>query len=1135
MNPFAYIRHLFRPQATNAHYDAARFSRDRSWIPGLTQSALKDINSGDRIELLRRARYFEKNNPLMQRVLDLIEANVVGTGINPTPSSSSSEYNDRALKAWNEWCKFSDLTSRQNFYTLQGIIARAQCLDGEIFIWLTDGNSGRPRIQLIESHRIRGCALPADYKRYIDCDGVLLDERGRPAFYCVQNEVSVGSVAAGSVTIIPADQIVHFFEPSRAGQYRGITLFHAGIVTLHDLDDLQRYEMLAAKDSAERANIVYTESGEMPKGSVIGRSLTQTKDDGTQVTSDVYYEQKFGGRTVVMKRGDKWEQGSALRPSPAMREFWEYLTKQFCRSIGISYAAIEDYNGWGGAALRGAITCDNRFYEIRTRALTSGMQRIYEYVIGWSNESGELGTVPADWFNVQWQPPRRATVDIGRESTAVINELRAGTRTYRDVLGELGLDWRDVLRQRAEEEAFIDKLALENKIDRTRIAALGPNERAAVTQPDPSQPAGVQAVHAHNPEQVIAFMQAPALDVPCEAETPLPSSFVWMPAGTHAISAGTPNGETWKGRVLCDEKGAQNVIRDFNASLAQGRKLWIDFNHEDAAAAAWVKSFSWDARGIICSVEWTSDGEEALRGKVYYSFSPAFLVDRDTGRVAGLVIGHAAGGLVNAPAFGAAMPALIAARLGSDNSTHTASGKTPENPQPTMKDIMLKLLASLKVQVPADATEEQLTALVAKHSAEAQATQNAEVEKLKADLVTAKAAAEKSAEAITAKEKELAEVKASAAKSPGVVVLAPGVDSGSRISAQPNAFESIKAFQKETDPRKRGLIYCGNIREFVAKTRNVAEVLAANSFGSVTSDLIVLRSLDLLKLTFPVLGQITTDFSDRVAKQGQSIKTRIISVPSVVTYNDSTGWASSDATATDVPVVIGQPVGVQIALVSTEVAGSNRDLFAEQVEAAQYALGKNMVDALYAVITQANFTGAPKRTIKALASFARADVVDMGTALSKRGVPVMGRTLLLNSDYFGALNKDSTLVSLAALLGAGSDVITARKLPNIADFSVIEASNLPANAFTSTTGTLQGFGFTKDALVMATRLPEDYTRALPGASHGSVSVVTNPDTGISVQKVDFVDHVLGKAYSRIAMSYGVAKGQINSGQCLTET
>jgi capsid protein len=246
--------------------------------------------------------------------------------------------------------------------------------------------------------------------------------------------------------------MVHVFEPSRIGQHRGITLFHSVLHTIHDLDDLQRFEMVAAKDAASRANIVYTETGELPKtrpglaDSVLGVS---TPADDRQS----YYEKAFPGKTIALRRGDKWEQSQALRPSPAMREFWEYLTKTVCKGVGISHAAVEDYAGaWGGAALRAAIVSDNRFYDIRTRSMTNALDRIWQFFV---INTPELRPFPADFRKVRWQPPKRATVDVGRESKAILEELRAGVRNYRDVLGEMGLDWRDTIRQRIAEQKFI--------------------------------------------------------------------------------------------------------------------------------------------------------------------------------------------------------------------------------------------------------------------------------------------------------------------------------------------------------------------------------------------------------------------------------------------------------------------------------------------------------------------------------------------------------------------------------------------------------------------------------------------------------------------------------------------------------
>jgi hypothetical protein len=146
-----------------------------------------------------------------------------------------------------------------------------------------------------------------------------------------------------------------------------------------------------------------------------------------------------------------------------------------------------------------------------------------------------------------------------------------------------------------------------------------------------------------------------------ELDGDLPDRIVWMPKGTHDISAGTPSGEPWIGRVLCDEQSYDAVAKSF-FEITKTRRVYIDKDHDDGAATGWVKAFSWDPyRGICAHVEWTALGEELIRGHVYHSFSPAFLIERSTGRVAGLMTGKAAGGLVNSPAF-AAMPSISTER-----------------------------------------------------------------------------------------------------------------------------------------------------------------------------------------------------------------------------------------------------------------------------------------------------------------------------------------------------------------------------------------------------------------------------------------------------------------------------------------
>lgn len=595
-----------------------------------------------------------------------------------------------------------------------------------------------------------------------------------------------------------------------------------------------------------------------------------------------------------------------------------------------------------------------------------------------------------------------------------------------------------------------------------------------------------------------------------------PAEIMVFPAGVHTIHA-TQNNQPVTKDVLVEPATADAMQAALQAHLTAGQRPYFDFDHDDTKASAWPTGYRWEAGcaarvpGVYAAVEWSGSGAAAVLGKDYRSFSPAFNIDKaKPARVVGAPLNM--GGLVNAPAFRRQAP--IWAKQASSPLSPDTTMPTPNN------DTDIAAAEAIKAKEALATAQTELAALKAKDAARRKTDAGVLVA-----AAVARGALPPKDEAIQAKWTSLLEADPSHAQLlatlPGNDITKPVTEPGEPITAKAGPVAVLKAYAAEKDEKKRGVIYAQDITPLFNPGFALGPILAANSLGSVAGDLIILRSLDLLKLSFPALGAITTDFSAEQARQGQAIKTRIVGVPSVVALDNTTGWASSDATTTDVTVTIGQPKGVQIEYTSTQLANTLRDIFGEQVEACHYALGKDMFDALYAVITAGNFAYA---TTRALATFTRDHVTAMSKALTGRGVSQMGRTLLLNQDYYEKLGQDATIVNLAAYSMPG--VITDGLLPPIAKFAITEAVNLPG------TGNLTGFGFTKDALVLATRVPEDYTRALPGASNGAVSVITNPTTGMSVQKVDFVDHKLAKAYSRIAIAYGVAKGNGLSGQRL---
>lgn len=448
-------------------YEAARFSTRRSRIDQSLTSARFDIDQFTREELARRMRYFEANNPIVQALVGKFENFVVGSNPQVTPASGDPEWNTRAKAWWDQWGRVCDLTSRQGFGTLMSLAARAWFIDGEAFIILTEGKEvriadgrivRRPRLQLVEAHL---CQTPPDKKDRKDIiDGVQVDENGRPVAYYFAEEQKQGELVFREPR--PAQFVIHLFEPSRAGQVRGITFFHSVLNELHDLDDLHGLEMQAAKANAERVFEIQNQTGEAPGLQDLIRSRgtrsasTSTGATVSEDTSSYYKEALPNGRVVYNRIGDKIIQHAGERPSVVTREYWRYKTELVCAGVEIPYCIVFP-DSMQGTVYRGALAMANAFFRSRHSVPAEAMRRIWEWVIGYGIRiEADLADAPEDWRNVSVMPPRAPDVDVGRNAAAEAAALADGRMNYEMIYGPQGLNCFEELKKLDTHLKFIE-------------------------------------------------------------------------------------------------------------------------------------------------------------------------------------------------------------------------------------------------------------------------------------------------------------------------------------------------------------------------------------------------------------------------------------------------------------------------------------------------------------------------------------------------------------------------------------------------------------------------------------------------------------------------------------------------------
>jgi Mu-like prophage I protein len=661
--------------------------------------------------------------------------------------------------------------------------------------------------------------------------------------------------------------------------------------------------------------------------------------------------------------------------------------------------------------------------------------------------------------------------------------------------------------------------------------------------------------------------------------------FMVMAGGLQTISCGQ-GGSDVTVTVQVDRSTAA-ALEQQRALLASrsAHRPYFDFDHDDKMASFWPEQFAWrdaPAPGVYARGEWSAAGKAAIEGKTYRAFSPRFHVDGIRKNPAHVICYENAslnmGGLVNDPAFKNNLPLWAKAAAPPRQTKPTAA--TPHNAQPSMTKEQVAALQAQITQLKNDIAEltarstgsaEDAEAIQAKQADLSEAQRTMETEELRAKNATleeqllaqrskdakdaVKAAVKRGAipsrdEALQAAwEKKctedvtnialLAKIHGSPALDrretqparltiQGYQVRASSADvvkeMGALVARQ---MPGVAYREKAIMAREVAALYAKEITPRLKDGDNIP-LAATNTLGTLAATLASIRTLELLAQELPVINSLATSFSDEIVSYGDTLKTRTIGIPSVQTFNTTTGWPTqSDFTTVDVSITYNQFKGVPMRFLSQEITGTVRRLFDEIGPAQAYALGDDMIDYVFALITAANFTNTV--TAAGLGTFGRSTVIDMGTALRKRGVPsgAMNRTLVLNSDYFGGLAKDNSIVTLASF--RRPEIIEDGVLPNVHGFKVVDAPTLPATAIAA--GTLAGFAFSKSALVLATRLSADYVNAIPGAGNGNLQVITTP-AGFSANLVQFVDHNNAYAAQRLEVIYGASAGQNNAGQIL---
>ena len=418
--------------------------------------ARKEISTWERTELVRQTRALEKNAGTMRAIVDAFSTYCVGdTGIQPEAQSDDAAWNEEAEAYFNQWANRPEVTNRFNLVELQNLVCRSIDRDGEIFVVKVLDWKGRPRLQMLEGHRI-GAGAERDSNDFPD--GIKTDRYGRPLYYRI--------LTAYGVRDIPANSVMHIFEPDSVSGSRGIPPHSTALSGLQDINELLNQEIKNAKLSGEVIRMVIRNSGQADDDDTLlaGGSVASPNNPADKAALD-----ETGGITMFGSPGEEIKQIESNRPSPNLLASLDWLTRSSLSGSGIPAEFLFDPARAGGAATRLVVQRAARRFATRGRCLAHRfMTPTWGFVIGYGIKTGELRAVK-NWNRVAWITPKSLTVDFARDTNANLKELAFGTRLLSDYLGETGGNLDRHLDKRGEIAAKIAKAAAKWGVPKSEI------------------------------------------------------------------------------------------------------------------------------------------------------------------------------------------------------------------------------------------------------------------------------------------------------------------------------------------------------------------------------------------------------------------------------------------------------------------------------------------------------------------------------------------------------------------------------------------------------------------------------------------------------------------------------------------
>ena len=427
-----------KPEASAGGWQSTGLTRLRLGQYGAQPRDLRrDLSPFDRLSMVRKCRWAERNSGLFNQILNDLTLYTVGDGIKHQSHASTPEAREAYNDYFSEWAKKCDITNRFSFNQVQNILLRGMLRDGDSFAVKTRNGFDVPKLQIMESHRV-GDPLSPDVCPPGMHDGVQFGPYGELAGFSIYR-------SDGSARYVISNAVMHVVDQEWASGARGVGILQSAVDLVQDSMDVRTLEVLAHKDHGDVTRVLKKTGGFMPTdmGAELGQSTPLSQ--GQQYSS-------MGGKILALEPGEDLQLLASNRGSQAIG-FLAALELDIVRVL--PYEFVSDPSKIGGASVRLVTAKAGRvFGKYQNVIITTLCHPSWGYVIGQAIANGELPDDPS-WTEVSWTTPKSVTVDGGRDSANDREDLRIGLLSFSEVYNQRGMNFEEEAEIKAQNVRYL--------------------------------------------------------------------------------------------------------------------------------------------------------------------------------------------------------------------------------------------------------------------------------------------------------------------------------------------------------------------------------------------------------------------------------------------------------------------------------------------------------------------------------------------------------------------------------------------------------------------------------------------------------------------------------------------------------